>query len=84
VGIDERLVGKAVGKIRDLWWLKTYLMGSKKVDTNFADGWGGQWIIVVPEFELVIVFTGDNYEGEVPIDEYLTHYILSAVKGARD
>lgn len=65
-----------------LWWLKTYPVGSKQVETYFADGWGGQRIMVVPEMDMVIVFTGGNYEGDVPIDEIITRYILPAVEGA--
>lgn len=35
------------------WWVKNY----KGVRINFAAGYGGQYIFVIPEFDLVLVFT---------------------------
>jgi len=35
------------------WWVKTY----KDVTINFAAGYGGQYIFVIPKFDLVLVFT---------------------------
>lgn len=35
------------------WWIKDY----RGVKINFAAGYGGQYIFVIPEYELVIIFT---------------------------
>jgi CubicO group peptidase (beta-lactamase class C family) len=35
------------------WWVKDY----KNIRINFAAGYGGQYIFVIPEFDIVLVFT---------------------------
>jgi len=62
------------------WWLETYHVGSTSVDTFAALGWGGQRIIVLPDWEMVVVFTGGNYASGDPSEEILTRYILPAVQ----
>ena len=68
-----------------LWWhgLETWNSGS--VDVFFANGAGGQYIFVVPQLDLVAVFTGENYANEVgaqqPYD-VLRQYIIGAVAPA--
>jgi CubicO group peptidase (beta-lactamase class C family) len=63
-----------------LWWLDTYRVGSTAVDAFSAEGWGGQRIIVIPDWEMIVVFTGGNYASEDPSEEILTRYILPAVQ----
>jgi len=60
-------------------WLKTYSINSTLFKSYFAAGWGGQKIIVFPEKQLVVVFTGGNYVGQEPSDEILTRFILPAI-----
>jgi len=43
------------------WHLGKLHAGSRVTDTYAATGNGGQLLIVVPEFELAVVFTGGNY-----------------------
>ena len=43
------------------WWRGTFESGDTA--TYFAAGWGGQFIYVLPEMDIVIVFTGGNFEG---------------------
>jgi len=62
------------------WWLRTYDFGSKVVDAFYAAGWGGQQISVFPDLDMVVVFTGGNYVGQVPVDEIITRFILPAVE----
>jgi CubicO group peptidase (beta-lactamase class C family) len=62
------------------WWLRSYNLGSEKVDTFYAAGWGGQRINVFPSLDMVVVFTGGNYVDEEPVDEILTRFILPAVQ----
>lgn len=62
------------------WWLETYRVGSTTVDAFSAEGWGGQRIIVFPDLEMIVVFTGGNYASGDPSEEILTRYILPAVQ----
>jgi len=45
-----------------------------------AVGWGGQEIIILPELNTVVVFTGGNYSGSVKVIQILEEYILPAIK----
>ncbi len=54
-------------------------MNGQSVPSFYADGWGGQNIIVFPSLELVAVFTGGNYVGHEPVDDIVTRYVLPAV-----
>jgi CubicO group peptidase (beta-lactamase class C family) len=55
------------------WWIGD-LNG---ISTYFAGGWGGQFIFVVPELDMVIVFTGGNYGGSYEgFTDLITKYII--------
>jgi len=62
------------------WWLVTYRSGLQIFDSFYANGWGGQRIIVFPSLEMVVVFTGGNYIEGNPVDEIIERYILPAVQ----
>jgi CubicO group peptidase (beta-lactamase class C family) len=62
------------------WWTKTYEIDGRLVETFFASGWGGQQISVVPEMNMVVVFTGGGYY-EDPLlspEEMMREYALPA------
>ena len=64
------------------WWVFQYDFGGKKLDAYYAGGNGGQYIIVVPELDLNIVFMGGNFSQRVQHRskyEYVPQYILPAV-----
>lgn len=42
------------------WWLERYNSGA--IDAYSARGWGGQYIVVLPAVDLVVVFTGGAYD----------------------
>ncbi len=44
-----------------------------------ANGWGGQVIMVLPEKEMVVVFTGGNYVTKSSLFEILQRFILPAL-----
>jgi hypothetical protein len=44
------------------WWNITLNSGEDNYNTIWANGWGGQFIFIVPELNVVIVTTGYNYE----------------------
>jgi hypothetical protein len=45
-----------------LWWLDKGTNGNKTVSIIQASGWGGQYIFIVPELDLVCVITAGNYK----------------------
>ena len=67
------------------WWMKPieHLSGHTPTtrDIRFAWGWGGQYIFLIPKYNLVVVATSGNYEQneEKPI-EFLEDYILKAIR----
>lgn len=44
-----------------LWWKHSFPRGSAQVDTVFTSGNGGNYIFTVPSLELVVAFSGSNY-----------------------
>lgn len=62
------------------WWLKSYTMGANEINMFNAGGWGGQEIIILPELNTVVVFTGGNYTSNVKVFDILENYILPAIK----
>jgi CubicO group peptidase (beta-lactamase class C family) len=61
------------------WWLRSFPVRGRKIATYSAEGRGGQFIFLVPEFQMVAVFTGwnDNASWDLPLD-MLQRYILPA------
>jgi CubicO group peptidase (beta-lactamase class C family) len=47
-----------------LWWSSPLSYGTKSVDVLWASGNGGQTIFIVPEYELVCVFTAGYFNSE--------------------
>jgi CubicO group peptidase (beta-lactamase class C family) len=66
------------------WWMKEYKVGDKTFQGFHAAGNGGQFLIVIPELDLVVMFTAGNYSnGQTSNkfrDEMLPQLILPAVK----
>jgi len=62
------------------WWTVQYTHSGQKANMYFADGWGGQNIMVFPELDTVVVFTGGNYTSSVKNFGILEKYILSAIE----
>jgi CubicO group peptidase (beta-lactamase class C family) len=63
-----------------LWWLREYAVGSTTHPTFKALGWGGQEIWVLPESNMVVVFTGANYTTNPPCDEIMTEFVIPAIE----
>jgi CubicO group peptidase (beta-lactamase class C family) len=61
------------------WWLNTFHSNNNFYESYFADGWGGQQIIIFSDINLVVVFTGGNYYDTLPNGEILVRYILPAI-----
>ena len=61
------------------WWLQTHKKSGKEINIYHAVGWGGQEIIILPELNAVVVFTGGNYISISPAFILLDQYILPAI-----
>jgi CubicO group peptidase (beta-lactamase class C family) len=84
-GTDSRNVGYSYS-----WWTKHYpesgwQLSCKSSNTvrglylYYAGGWGGQRIIVFPELNAVVVFTGGNYTYNVKTFNILEKYVIPAL-----
>lgn len=62
------------------WWTHQFSNSGKKINMFFAEGWGGQLIMVLPELDTVVVLTGGNYVSYKPPIEILKRYIVPAIK----
>jgi CubicO group peptidase (beta-lactamase class C family) len=64
------------------WWTKTYEIDGRGVEAFFASGWGGQQITVVPEMNMVVVFTGGGYyeDSLLSPDEMMGEYVLPSAQ----
>ena len=65
-----------------LWWHGTGEWRGQVVQVFFANGAGGQYIFVVPQLDLVAVFTGENYSNGAAAQEpyhLLQAYVIDAV-----
>ena len=62
------------------WWLDTLHNNSHPVNTIQALGMGGQALILLPEFDMVVVITGSNYNRQPKLDPttIIENYILPA------
>lgn len=65
-----------------LWWHETYKVGDNVIASIEARGNGGQYIFVVPEFDVVAVITAGNYRGGLEMtrqsQRILASYVLPA------
>ena len=64
------------------WWISKYKGGNLFYKTIFAAGHGGQRVMVVPELNLVAVFTSkpdDNPKGHTRILQIMGKYILPSM-----
>jgi len=62
------------------WWIWENIRGLR-FQAYFASGWGGQYIIVSPEFNMIIISTAGNYYTEIkmPIELIITDYIIPSI-----
>jgi CubicO group peptidase (beta-lactamase class C family) len=61
------------------WWTKDFRYGGTNLGMYLALGWGGQKIMIIPELDMVVVFTGANYNSNVHQFEILERFILPAI-----
>jgi len=63
-----------------LWWMQDYPVQEHTYSTYKALGWGGQEIWVLPEVDMVVVFTGANYSTNPPTDWLMRSYIFPSLQ----
>lgn len=61
------------------WWTRQIEYKGREISWYSANGWGGQKIIVLPELNSVVVFTGANYTKKVRQYEIMERFILPAI-----
>lgn len=71
--------GKSYGY---LWWRELVPHKGKQIGIVAAYGNGGQYIFVIPELDMVVVFTGGNYNSEKASRPFqmMTKYVFPSVK----
>jgi CubicO group peptidase (beta-lactamase class C family) len=64
------------------WWIRSFQADGKKLDSFYAIGLDGQFIIVIKELKMVIVFTGANFGDDWSSNVYkiVEKYIIPAIK----
>ncbi len=64
-----------------MWWRRTLNVDGRQIDSFYAFGWGGQYIFVVPDFNMVIVSNALNfsYKSERFLLKIIEDFILPAV-----
>lgn len=64
------------------WWKYNFEVGAQTIEATIAWGYGGQYIFIFPQLNMVTVFTSgnyDDYELEIQPFTLLEKYILPAV-----
>lgn len=65
------------------WYHVETRSGPRRVDTVMLSGNGGQKVYLVPELDLVAVFTGGAFNKESPVNAMLANVLLPALLEAR-
>jgi CubicO group peptidase (beta-lactamase class C family) len=63
-----------------LWWKRAFRHRTTPVDAFFTSGNGGNFIIVIPSLDLVVVLTGSNYNQATPEQPLMEIQVLPAVQ----
>lgn len=61
------------------WWTSEFSHAGDKIKMFRAGGWGGQSIMVFPELNMVVVFTGGNYDANSSLYAIIKRFVLPAV-----
>jgi CubicO group peptidase (beta-lactamase class C family) len=80
--IDINIPGEDSGKngYGYTWWTSTFSHHGETIKMFRAGGWGGQEIMVFPELDMVLVFTGGNYAKKTKLFKIVENYILKSIK----
>jgi len=77
-----KLPGEDFGKVgyAYTWWTREFSASGKRLNGFWANGWAGQKIMVFPELDTVVVFTGGNYTSNNHNLKILERYIFPAIQ----
>ena len=64
------------------WWLDDLAYGASTTPAYITSGYGGQYIFALPELDIVVAFTGQNYENGERIAELYTLVERFVLRGA--
>jgi len=64
------------------WWLLALGEGGSDPMAPYAAGWGGQYIFVIPERDMVAVSTAEEYNGQSEIRTVLFDHVFAADREA--
>lgn len=64
------------------WWLLELDDSGPEVLAPYASGWGGQYIFVIPQKDMVVVSTAEEYDGRSGIGSVLFDYVFPADREA--
>lgn len=65
--VPRYMTYEGIGAYGYHWWHTSVLCDGEKLDMSFALGYCGQFIIIVPKLDMVIVITGDLKDSMVPL-----------------
>ena len=68
-----------------LWWVRNYEFQGKPVAAYYANGNGGQFVVVIPDLDMVIATYGGNYSdrvGGTMVRDYIPKFVLPALRDA--
>jgi len=79
---DIKIPGEDSGKngYGYTWWTSEFSHLGRTISMFRAGGWGGQEIMVFPELDMVVVFTGGNYAKKTKLFKIVENYILKSIK----
>lgn len=61
------------------WWTSEFSIGDDVIKMYRAGGWGGQSIMVFPDLEMVVVFTGGNFAANSTLFKIVERFLIPAV-----
>jgi CubicO group peptidase (beta-lactamase class C family) len=62
------------------WWTHVFSHSGGRYPAFWAFGWGGQKIVVLPDQDAVVVFTGGNYTSADASAKILTEHVIPALE----
>lgn len=80
VGINLPIEDSGINAYGYTWWISELDHNGKKIKMYRANGWGGQTIMVLPDLDMVVVFTSGNWASKSKLFEILNNYILTATE----
>ena len=80
--VEDSTKGHSLGDAYGyLWWRDRFPIGNESIESFYAGGWGGQFIFVMKDLGLVLVFTGGNFDtdGDTPVFTRIREDILPSI-----